>query len=272
MLKEKGRLEKQIQELQAQIKELPEGRLTKGRNGGYRQWFQSFGGTRKYITKKKRKLVEELAIKKYISCLLEDLECEKNAIDFYLRHHKNDVGKAERLLTNKSEYRELLSPYFKPISQELQEWLQEPFEQNPQYNENLILKTVSGHLVRSKSEVIIDTLLYVNKIPFRYECELKLGRRNIYPDFTIKHPKTGEVYYWEHFGMMTDEEYIRKACAKIQMYALHGITPGVNLIMTFETPEHPLGAEDVMEIIEKYFGVETNQELVKLQFSEVYDS
>jgi len=266
MLKESRRLDEQIKRLKNLIENLPTGKLISGGNGKYQQWFRSDGHVRTYISKKQKELIEKLAIKKYLSYLLEDCENEKRAIEFYLKHHREDVGKAEKFLIDKSEYGELLLPYFKTKSKELQDWLQEPFEQNPQYDENLILKTISGNRVRSKSEVIIDTLLYINKIPFRYECALKLGRRTYYPDFTIKHPRTGKIYYWEHFGMMDDEEYIKKACSKLQVYTLNGIVPSVNLIMTFETSENPLGAEEVMELIEKYFDIETEGGVIKLQF------
>ena len=268
---ESEKLEFQIEKLREQIKELPDGKLISCKNGKYRQWYQSDGHIKKYIPKKNKKLIEKLAIKKYLNYQLEDYESEKRAIDFYLRHHREDVGKAESLLSMNSEYRELLSPYFKSKSKVVQEWLQEPFEKNTQYNENLKLKSMSGNIVRSKSEVMIDTLLYINKIPFRYECALKLGKRKIFPDFTIMHPKTGKIYYWEHFGKMTDEDYVRKTCAKIQLYALQGIIPDVDLIMTFETPEKPLSTEMVMEKIEKYFTVESNSELIKFQFNKYLD-
>lgn len=268
MLKESLRLRGLITRLRREIEKLPDGKLVCIQNGKYHQWYQSDGHIKKYIKKKNKKLIEKLAIKKYLSYQLEDYENERRAIEYYLKHHREDVGKAEHLLTNHSEYRELLSPYFKTNSKELQDWMQEPFEQNTQYNENLILKTISGHTVRSKSEVIIDTLLYINKIPFRYECALKIGKKTYYPDFTIKHPKTGKIYYWEHFGKMTDEEYVRKTCSKLQVYALHGIIPTMNLIMTFETPEHPLSPDDVIELIEKYFGIESDQDFMKVQFAE----
>lgn len=113
------------------------------------------------------------------------------------------------------------------------------FEQNPQNKENLIHKASSGNWVRSKSEAIIDMVLYTNHIPFRYECKLQLGRVTLYPDFTIRHPRTGKLYYWEHFGMMDDETYLKKTCSKIQTYARNGIYPSINLIATFETKEQP---------------------------------
>ena len=105
------------------------------------------------------------------------------AIDFYLRHHNS--SKAEDLLVNKPGYQELLSSYFKPQSQEINDWLNAPFEQNPKYPGNKIHKTSSGNLVRSKSEALIDMILYTNKIPFRYECALRVGDYTIYPDYTI---------------------------------------------------------------------------------------
>ena len=160
---------------------------------------------------------------------------EKSAIEFYLRHHKNISNRAESMVAEMSGYQELLLPYFKPISEELNDWEKQDYNSNKKYPEQLIHKASNGKLVRSKSEVLIDMALYTNRIPFRYECELQMGDSIIYPDFTIRHPKTGEVYYWEHFGMMGDIFYIKNACAKMQLYATNGITPGIDLIMTFET-------------------------------------
>jgi len=268
MLKERQRLERQIEAIQKKIEKLPEGKLISGRNGKYHQWYQSDGHFRKYIPKKNQNLIQKLAMKKFLSYQLEDMIHEKRAIEFYLKHHRENVGKAEKMLVGASEYQELLSSNFKTTSQIMQEWLQESFEKNPEHKENLIFKTVSGNIVRSKSELMIDTLLFIHKIPFRYECALKLGKRKIYPDFTIMHPKTGKIYYWEHFGMMDDAEYIRKACSKLQLYCVNGIIPSIHLITTFETREHPLGTEDVMKILVEYFGVEETENVPELYFGE----
>ena len=40
--------------------------------------------------------------------------------------------------------------------------------------EHLICKSISGNMVRSKSEMMIDMLLFQHRIPFRYECALVL--------------------------------------------------------------------------------------------------
>ena len=160
---------------------------------------------------------------------------------------------SEHLLRNIQGFNELLSPYFQPVSQQLSEWQHAPYEQNPKYPEQLIHKTPSGHLVRSKSEAMIALYLHTQKIPFRYECALQLGESTLYPDFTIIHPDTGEMFYWEHFGMMDEPFYYQKAFPKLQLYASYGIIPSINLITTSETKKNPLGYEVIEKAIEHYF-------------------
>lgn len=128
-----------------------------------------------------------------------------------------------------------------------------PYERSLQYPEKLIHKSASGNIVRSKSEALIDTLLYINKIPFRYECILQLGTSSIYPDFTIIHPQTKEIYYWEHFGMMNNPDYQIKTISKLQLYFSHGIIPTIQLITTYETKDQPLTYDVVDKIIHDYF-------------------
>lgn len=251
MLSEYKRLDTQLQDLKKQLDNLPAGNLNCSRNGKHYKWFQSVDGTSTYIPKENRLLAKQLAIKKYLSLLSEDLSHEKRAIQFYLDHHSNNP-KSIRLLNN-SEFKELLTPHFTPLSQELTDWMNASYEHNLQHPEHLIHKSSSGNLVRSKSESIIDMLLYVNKIPFRYECALQLGEATLFPDFTIRHPETGVVYYWEHFGLMDNPTYSQNAFSKLQLYTSHGIIPSIQLITTYETKENPLGSDTVEKIIAHYF-------------------
>lgn len=96
----------------------------------------------------------------------------------------------------------LPAPFFTPLSKELLDWAKNPYTTNPKFPEQLIHKSPSGNLLRSKSEALIDAFLYKNKIPFRYECMLQLDDITLYPDFTIRHPTNGKTFYWEHFGLM----------------------------------------------------------------------
>lgn len=251
MLFKSQELEKQISDLQKQMKKLPKGKLICAKNGTYYKWYRSIGKKKTYISKKNRHLAQQLALRTYLERLLEDTLKEKNAIQFYLKHHSNSQ-KSEKLL-QKTEYRNLLENHFRPIKEELEQWSKEDYEQNLNYPEFLTHQSSSGHLVRSKSECLIDTLLYMKKIPFRYECALELGGVKMYPDFTIRHPKTGELYYWEHFGLMDKKDYVQKAFSKQQLYALHGIIPSHHLITTYETKDRPLDSGEIEKIIEKYF-------------------
>ncbi len=253
MKQESTRLEAEINELQKRLATMPQGKLICARNGNQYKWYRSDGHQKIYIPKKNRKFAEQLATKKYLSVLLEDLLHEKSAIDSYLRHHHSDFGKAEKMLTEESEYQKLLSPIFTITSEELDEWSHMDYETNTKYPEQLIHRGASGIKLRSKSESIIDIQLYTNGIPFRYECALHLGDMTFYPDFTIRHPRTGKIYYWEHFGMMDKPAYVETAAGKIQQYMLHGIIPSVQLITTYETKDNPLGFDKVKRIIEEYF-------------------
>ena len=252
MLAECNRLDSEIKELQIKLKQFPEGKLFCAKNRQYFKWYTTDGKTSTYLPKKMRPLAEKLAAKKYLSLLLEDLSHEKKAIEFYLRHH-SEIRQSDQLLLDCPEYKNLLSPYFTPLSQELHEWAAEPFDPNPKYPEQLLHKTASGKLVRSKSEVIIDMFLHTHKIPFRYESPLQLNHITVYPDFTIRHPATGQFFYWEHFGLADQSEYRQNMISKLDLYTSHGLIPNINLITTYETKDHPLSMDYVKKTVAYYF-------------------
>ena len=247
---ESQRLTRQINSLQAQLKTYPDGDFFSNKNGNRYKWFHLINGEKHYLKKKDHSLAEQLAIKKYLSLQLEDCLHEKAAIDFYLRHHV--PAKAEQLLTQNSDYQSLLSPHFRPLSQELEEWSKSTFIQCTKYPENKIHLAPSGNMVRSKSEVLIDMILYTNHVPFRYECELVLNGITIYPDFTVRNPRTGKLYYWEHFGQMDNPEYAKKTVRKLDTYISNNIIPNIDLITTYETKDHPLTITTIDNIISEH--------------------
>lgn len=253
MLEESQRIDFQMETIRKQLCDLPEGNFFCTCHNNYYKWYLSDEKRQTYIPKKNRKLAEQLATRKYLTLLLEDLSQEKKAVDAYLQTYNTDNKQSERLIQNNSEYQRLIAPYFTPISEELLEWQNAQYERNTKYPEQLIHKTTSGNHVRSKSETIIDTYLYMHKIPFRYENPLLLGKVTIYPDFTIRHPRTGKRYFWEHFGLIDRPGYQQTICTKLQQYMLHGIYPSIQLITTYETSEKPLTTEMVEKIIEYYF-------------------
>jgi len=87
----------------------------------------------------------------------------------------------------------------------------------PKFKLNKIYKTQKGDLVRSKSEVIIANMLYTAKIKYEYEEDLYYTKHDhILPDFTIK--EDGEVFYWEHLGMIGAEYYDKSWLEKMDVY------------------------------------------------------
>ena len=257
MLAEQNRIKAELNSIESKLTKFPKGKLictkiSKESTEHYK-WYQSDGHTKSYIPKSNASLAQQLAAKKYLTTLKGELLQESRAIDFYLKHHNSSPSESSKLLTEHPEYSRLLSPFFTPLSKELLAWSQEPYQTNPEHPEHLIHHGAANHLLRSKSEAIIDLLLYTNKIPFRYECALSLGGIILYPDFTIIHPVTGKVYYWEHFGLMDKPSYRKKNYERLQLYSAHGIFPGDNLIITFETKDNPLSISLINQIIERYF-------------------
>ena len=254
LLEEQERLLRKMQSVENQIKTLPTGTLDCVNSGKYVSWFRYDEKQKQthYIKKKDRALAEQLAAKKYLKELKKELQQENEAIEMYIQKSGKNSNQSEHLLEDDSLYKELLISHFKTYSQQIENWINEPFEQSKEYPEQLKIHTRSGNIVRSKSESIIDSALLQKHIPFRYECKLDLGECFYYPDFTILNQKMNQIMYWEHLGKMDDSKYVIKNIAKIQNYILHGIIPGINLIISTETENTPLSPDMVDKLVECY--------------------
>ena len=232
---------------------LPSGNFVCCSTRGKSKWYVSDGHTKTYIPKKNKELACRLAYKKYVEASLSELYARKKALEVYY-NSCSKIKPASSILSNSEEIRNLITPILTSISEEAKEWMTSPYIKNPKKPDALVHKSSSGNLLRSKSETIIDMCLFNANIPYRYECQLVLGNRVIYPDFTIFDVRRGRRIYWEHFGCMDNPEYAMKACEKIKLYVSNGIIPSIDLIITFETKENPLTADKVMNIIDEYFG------------------
>ncbi len=246
-------INKELEKITKLEKKFPQGELQCLKNENRYKWKVKGEKGLHYLPKTERNQAETLALKKYCECRKKELESEVAGWNAYLRKTDKIKVSSEYLL-NHPEYGRLLAKNFRPLDKELQRWQEEPYEKSTKHPENLLVQGTHGKMLRSKSEAIIDRMLYQNKIPFHYEEKLVLDGTILYPDFTIRHPKTGQVYYWEHFGMMGNPEYCNHACDKIKLYCRHGIIPSVNLILTYETKQCPLNADKVEIILQEYFG------------------
>lgn len=85
-----------------------------------------------------------------------------------------------------------------------------------------IHKTENGIWVRSKSEVIIANILYRSGIEFQYEEKLYYNASQWKePDFTIRH--NGKTWFWEHLGLLGDEQYNENWQEKKQIFKDLGV-------------------------------------------------
>jgi len=127
ILEERQRLEIQLKQLKQTIQSLPDGKLICSQSGKYFKWYVTDGHAKTYLPQSQRKTAEQLAFKKYLSLKAEKISQEITSLDFYLRHHPRSPDKADLLLSDHPGYKELLQPYFTPLSQELADWAAEPF-------------------------------------------------------------------------------------------------------------------------------------------------
>ena len=125
---------------------------------------------------------------------------------------------------------------------------------------NLIHRTARGELVRSKSEVIIANLLHANRVNYQYEAPLEVDSLIKYPDFTIEDDDTGEMYYWEHLGMLSDYNYRQRWNKKLMWYREQGILPidegngsRGTLITTEDSEDGGIDSEAVSQLINNLF-------------------
>ena len=245
-------IEEELQQIEEMEKGSPAGELICTRNSGRYKWYLKTRNQSIYLPKRERKLAQELAQKKYHQLRRTDLKRELSACQKYIHMAEANENLSENIMKH-AEYERLLDGQYELMSKELEDWVKEAYEKNTGYPENLIVKGTQGKMLRSKSEAIIDRMLYSAGIPFRYEDKLVFENMVLYPDFTIRHPLTGKFFYWEHFGLMDDYDYVNRACQKIKIYCDNGIIPSVNLILTYETKDHPLPIDQVEMLIKEYF-------------------
>lgn len=80
------------------------------------------------------------------------------------------------------------------------------------------IKTLDGHFVRSKSEMIIDNFLYINNIIHAYERKLPISE-NVYCDFYIPASKgRPNGVYIEYWGIESNPKYLFRKEEKLKIY------------------------------------------------------
>lgn len=259
------RIREQVDWCEQIIKNAPEGKLICNHDGQYTKWYLRKNDKTVYLPKGERSLAEKLARKRLAQLWLKYLKKEEYAVNQYLRHGSDLPGCCAEFLDEDSAYSDLLSEQDtrmlplevrkapKDIQLGAARWASEEYERKQDYEDSLKIRTISGHVVRSKSEAMIDMNLYQAGLAFRYESVSVIGNKTIHPDFSIMHPRTGQIILWEHFGMMDYPEYVQNYHTKMKLYIDNGYIPGDNLIVTYETLKHPLDSITVTQTIQMFF-------------------
>ena len=174
-----------------------EGTLKVSNRGTYYNYYIRKKGekTGKYIKKSNMKLVRNLAQDKYNTLFVKEAEKELKTIHSFLNGYsdnisnicsdfglelKNSIDVADMSDEEYAEYWLSIPYYTKGIADGIPEHI-----------------TVNGEHVRSKSEEMIANTLYRLKIPYKYECPVRMFNGEIrYPDFTILDVKRRKVFYY----------------------------------------------------------------------------
>lgn len=255
LLKEEQELNKLIDLIIANIRTAPEGFLRISQNRGIPQYYYRTKDTDgiykngEYIKKDNIKLAYELAQRDYDQKILKAAKSRLNLVkqmlsaysinDFLSIYEKQNIHR-QKLINTRGLSDE----------QYIRIWLEFKYTGKSFADGMAEISTDKGERVRSKSEKIIADMLNRKGIPYRYECPVTLqGKGAVYPDFTVLNIRKRTEIYWEHFGMMDNNEYCENALSKVNSYIKSGIIPGKNLIITYETSKHPLETVIIDKIV-----------------------
>ena len=151
------------------------------------------------------------------------------------------------------QFAQRFQPVAIPQKQKCRDWALDDYKRNTfPFDTSSMYKTENGEIVRSRAECLAANILYNLGIEYRYECILSLnGREHIYPDFSVMHPATGEIWYIEVFGMMGKTEYALDAYRRINEYAKSPY--GNHVLFFFDYPGAPFDPDAFKTVIQKVF-------------------
>ncbi len=207
----------------------------------------------KYICVDNFELIEELANKEYNSKFLNYAKIELAMLEKCIS--RLSLKNADLAYQNLSEYKKIfVKPYIQTDEQYALQWQNKSYRTNQIYKDEKIYETKRGEMVRSKSEAILADIFYDLGIPYRYEQAVTLEDGTVrYPDFTLLKKSSRREIYFEHFGLLDDEEYRKSNLNKLDKYRSSGIYLGYNLLMTYETKDNPLDIKGIRKMIKTIF-------------------
>ena len=230
--------ENMLDSCRREFESLPKGHLSWGRQNGkdfylHEQKDEKSGKRDRRRIRSDDDLIRQLARKKYLEKFIPQLSKETDRLQKFIAG-RSDVDPAQIIDSMKGVYSTLPEEYFfGGHIRDAEKWAQAPYHMSDYKPDEKKQTTSRGLHVRSKSELLIAEKLYEFNIPFRYEEVIMIAGRQCAPDFKIL-KKSGKLVYWEHLGLMENQDYRYKNKVKLTIYERAGIMPWRNLIVTYD--------------------------------------
>lgn len=248
------RCEELHRKLSIEYKYLPEGTLVTDSNDNIYRYIKK--GSKQYkimLRKNDQSLLNKLKRRRYISKGLRILQQRIKTIKEFLEKDTFYDPKAIEEQLPK-QYRGLKGvKVFLDGDINIDDWISAPYITNPLPIQRKHY-TTTGLCTRSKSEAMIATRADDRKLLYRYDAEVRLDNKSVYPDFTFLDIKRRRILYLEHLGKVDDERYMLRNLRKLEEYAECGIVLGDNLFITYETQRKPLSISDIDNKLDEMFG------------------
>ena len=250
-----NQLNKIIAAKEIALRKAPEGIVNVAKTDARTQFYykkNSADKKRKYLRSDEKVLVEKLCQKDYdekvLSAAKDELQCLEHLQKKYPSITCEQIY--ERL---NEERKKRVLPIELPEDLLVSGWKNKQYARNGFSEGSPEHYTQKGERVRSKSEILIANALYMQGIPYKYECPLYLkGYGTVHPDFTILNVGLRKEIYWEHLGKMDDPEYVEDNLRRIEAYEKNDFFSGDKLILTYETFKRPLNSRTIERMIFKY--------------------
>ena len=165
-------------------------------------------------------------VRQYAVKTLAELDLPGDALELIKKVSDSDEKEYNRVAAREilsrrrgrvREARSPLTPMAGPTSWE-QEMSQESEDFSFRAKFPAVHRTIDGHMVRSRAEIIIDNWLYAAGVVHAYERMVPI-KESLYCDFYIPE---GDVYI-EYWGMETDAAYAERVKTKKAIYSRHGL-------------------------------------------------
>lgn len=257
------RLELLIEQLRTAISSAPKGRLRSEMcKGKYPQFYFIEGGFQdgkqnngRYIKKEEYYLAEELAQKEYnlklLKCVAKQCELLKSAENIRLDKFRNE--RLEILHHISLAKQGLIRTYEMTDEEYVEKWMQENSGGKNSIEITNGFDTERGDVVRSKSEKIIADKLFYCNIIYQYEPLIRLHDGTIvFPDFAMLNIRTRKTIYLEHFGMMDNPEYCKRAIEKMEIYERNELFTCRDVVYTFESSNKAININSIENIINRF--------------------